>query len=320
MKRITLLGPQRHTPTVSTTLDTLEVEGTIAVVTAGWQEREAEVDELQEHVRRPVVNLRLHERAEDVFQRHPAVFEALRARQDHLKRLQQLYRRRLDHILESAREILSLEGVDEDLLEVERKDAVAMVCSLDAHHRAQVRQAHLDFDTRHGATQVDAVVEHQRELETILDRAAAVAVAGGHVAVLLNRLRLFDFPGLLKPRDLPVIAWSAGAMALAEQVVLFHDRPPQGAGNAEILELGLGLARGVLPLPHAQARLRLEDPVRVALLARRFAPLAIFTLEAGTQLFWDEQEWHAQGKDTRSLTPSGAVLTPSKCAKIHRRS
>ncbi len=167
MNRITLLGPQRHTPTVSTTLDALEVEGTIAVVTAGWQEREAEVDELQEHVRRPVVNLRLHERAEDVFQRHPRVLGSLRTRQDHLKRLQQLYRRRLDHILESAREIFRLEGVEEDLLEVEREDAVAMVRTLDAHHRERVHQVHVDFETHHGPRQEAAVAEHLQELSLI---------------------------------------------------------------------------------------------------------------------------------------------------------
>jgi hypothetical protein len=307
MNRITLLGPQRHTPTVSATLDHLEVEGTIAVVTAGWQEREAEVDELQEHVRRPVVNLRLHERAEDVFQQHPEVFDNLRARQDHLKRLQQLYRRRLDHILESARETFRLEGFEEDLLEEERRDAVAMVRTLDAHHRERVHQVHVDFEAHHGPRQEAAVAEHQQELAAILDRAGAVAVAGGHVAVLLNRLRLFDLPRLLEPRDLPVVAWSAGAMALSEQVVLFHDRPPQGAGNAEILDVGLGLAPDVLPLPHAQTRLRLEDPVRVSLFARRFAPLAAITLEAGTRLSWDGETWHGEGQETRRLRPSGAV-------------
>ncbi len=45
-------------------------------------------------------------------------------------------------------------------------------------------------------------------------------------------------------------------MVVCETVVLFHDSPPQGAGNAEVLDAGLGLARGVIALPHARRRLR----------------------------------------------------------------
>ena len=44
------LGPQRFRPSVAAALDALGVDGPIAVVTAGWQEREAEVDELDAHL------------------------------------------------------------------------------------------------------------------------------------------------------------------------------------------------------------------------------------------------------------------------------
>jgi hypothetical protein len=46
------------------------------------------------------------------------------------------------------------------------------------------------------------------------------------VAVLVNRLRLFGLGDLVA--DKTVFAWSAGAMAVSERVVLFHDDPPQG--------------------------------------------------------------------------------------------
>ena len=84
----------------------------------------------------------------------------------------------------------------------------------------------------------------------------AIVIAGGHVAVLANRLRLFDIAALAGAR--PIVAWSAGAMALAERVVLYHDHPPQGAAPAELLDRGLGLVAGVLPLPDAARRLALE--------------------------------------------------------------
>ena len=61
-------------------------------------------------------------------------------------------------------------------------------------------------------------------------------------------------------RGKPVFAWSAGAMALGERIVLFHDTPPQGAGNAEVLETGLGLCRGVAAAAARAAAARLDDP------------------------------------------------------------
>jgi cyanophycinase-like exopeptidase len=118
----------------------------------------------------------------------------------------------------------------------------------------------------------------------VVEQCHTIFIAGGHVAVLLNRLRLFGIERLLRTR--PVVAWSAGAMAISERVLLFHDHPPQGAGNAEIFEAGLGLVRGAVFLPHASSRLALDDSTRVALLARRLSPSACLTLDDGTLLHW----------------------------------
>jgi hypothetical protein len=61
-------------------------------------------------------------------------------------------------------------------------------------------------------------------------------------------------------------------MAVSQRIVLFHDSPPHGRGHAEVFEPGIGLIRGVVALPHARKRLRLDDPQRVMHLVRRFAP------------------------------------------------
>ncbi len=303
MRRIALLGPQRLQPIISQALDRVAGQGPLAVVTAGWQERESEVDELADHVRRPITNLRLHARAEEVFQAHPELFSILRERQDQLKLLQQLHRLRLDYVLEAARRLLR-RSPSSTLLEKEQESAIEAVRSLDDHHAASLRDIHREFEARLKEPSREALLRHRRELEEILGDSVALAIAGGHVAVLLNRLRLFEIPALLG--DLPVVAWSAGAMALADRVVLFHDHPPQGAGNAEILDIGLGLAPGILPLPHAESRLRLDDPVRVSLFARRFSPAACVTLDNGSSLLWEGQSW-TDGSNTRRLQPSGDV-------------
>jgi hypothetical protein len=109
----------------------------------------------------------------------------------------------------------------------------------------------------------------------------------------------------------PVFAWSAGAMALARRIVLFHDNPPQGAGNAEVLEHGLGLCPRIVPLPHAERRLRLGDPLRVSLFARRFQPQTPVTLDPGARLVYDGERL-ALAEGSRRLTLQGrlAALAP----------
>jgi hypothetical protein len=47
---------------------------------------------------------------------------------------------------------------------------------------------------------------------------------------------------------------------------------------------GLSLVRDVVLLPHARARLLLEDTARMAVFARRFAPARCVPLEAGTRI------------------------------------
>ena len=122
--------------------------------------------------------------------------------------------------------------------------------------------------------------------------------------MLLNQLRLFGVVDLAASK--PIFAWSAKTIALARRIVLFHDNPPQGAGNAEVLEQGLGVCPGVVPLPHASRRLRLDDPQRVSLFARRFQPLACVALDPGTRLvFTGERLVAATGG--RRLTARGGV-------------
>ena len=68
MSAIVLLGPQRLKPTAATIVEELGIEGPIAAITAGWEERESEDDELAEHFGGRTVNLKLHERAETAGQ------------------------------------------------------------------------------------------------------------------------------------------------------------------------------------------------------------------------------------------------------------
>ena len=99
--------------------------------------------------------------------------------------------------------------------------------------------------------------------------------------MLAEVLHLFNVAAALRS---PVIAWSAGAMALADRIVLFGDRSAHGPGHPEVYGSGLSVVRDVVLLPHAKARLLLDDTPRMAVFARRFAPARCVLLEAGTRL------------------------------------
>jgi hypothetical protein len=283
-RRIVLLGPQRDRQTVATAVADLGVSGPLAIVTAGWEEREAEDAELREHLGRPVTALGLWPRAEQVFHADPEVRTLLYERYDRLRALQELYRLRLAPELAACRALLSRTdpAAPDALHGPEIEHAIAGVRRLDAHHLARTQALDIEIFGRIDAGHRPSLARHRAEVERALGDVDALLIAGGHVGILLNRLRLFSV--LEMAQELPIVAWSGGAMVLAERIVLFHDSPPQGPGDAEVYARGAGLVRGVVPLPHATQRLRLDDPARVALFARRFAPDLCAALDAGERL------------------------------------
>jgi hypothetical protein len=310
MQPLTLFGPQRLEPCLREEFDHRAIDGKVAAITAGWQEREAENDELQEHLGRPVIDLKLHARADQVFDEDPELFEAHRARQDHLQALQRLYRFRLEFSLEAARQLVYREG-ENGFLEPARREAIDAVRLLDQQHLERIAAVHAEFEERWNPRWRPAVARHRNEIAAILGSCAAVGIAGGHVAVLLNRMRLFDLGELLPKR--PVFAWSAGAMCLGRRIVLFHDYPPQGPGNAEVFDVGLGLYHGLLALPHASQRLRLSDPARIRLLARRFSPDLCVALDSRVSIRLENGVWR-RGQNTRHLTVDGQLLDLEQAA------
>ncbi len=317
MTTIVMLGPQRLRPTLHAHVEALGLDPPIAAITAGWLQAEAETAELDAAVGSQTLPLELYARAERCFEEDPDLFQAHRERQRRLERLQALYRRRLDHAVGAVRELEVLgprgEAEGADLLAGELEDALEAVRALDRHHQERVRSVQREFDEQARPTERESVIREQREIEARLADASAVVIAGGHVAVLLTRLRLFGLARTLAEKT--ILAVSAGAMVLAPRIVLFHDSPPWGAGNAEVLDDGLRLpfadrAPAIQPFPHARRRLRLEDRTRVSLLSRRFAPSRCIGMNEESWLRIETQAgaarpWIAGGVDL--LLPSGEV-------------
>lgn len=302
-KKLVLLGPQSRLVTAGEIVADLWPEGRIATITAGWQEREPEDEEMNSVLGGRTDNLRLYGRAETAAVADPELQDAHRSLQETLKLVRRAYNVRLSKLMDAWAALQDMRG-EPAVLDPDRVSALESVRRLDAEHLERVADIRAEFFERWRPGERDAIAAQSGEIETQLADASAVAIAGGHIAVLLNRLRIFGLDRLLA--DKPIIAWSAGAMALAQTVVLFHDHPPQGPGHAEAFDRGLGFFDDVVPLPDGSRRLALDDAGRTGRLARRFAPARCVLLDDGSRLDRAGRKWKV-GETTRRITSEGTV-------------
>jgi len=307
--RIILLGPQRR-PTVGAVVRSLGLDGPVATITAGWQERESDDGELSTLLGGRATNLGLYRRWLDVQDRDPEYAAGERRLQAVLAELQEVYLLRLDHALRavyalqrrSSRAGRSQAGADGVAA------AIEAVRELDAAHLRQVNGMRGGFYERLRPHDRPVIGGHRAAVAALIADSAALVLAGGHVGVLADVLHLFNVAAVLRP---PVIAWSAGAMTLADRIVLFHDRSAHGPGHPEVYGAGLSVLRDVVLLPHARARLLLDDTPRMAVFARRFGPAGCILLERGTRLDTgrDSDPGGAWPAGTRMLAEDGHVTS-----------
>jgi len=292
MPYVALLGPQRHHPTLADTFRRVGASGPVAAITAGWEEREDEIDELTEHLGCEVVNLRLHGRTEHIFQRDREFLAAWQARRARIRTSRNLYRSRLHYAMQAVRSLAARASTEAVVTEI--ADAIETVDAIQAEF----------LERWHPAERKSVALQRKRVAELIGD-CDSIAFAGGHVAVLRNRLRLFDIADLIGER--PIVAWSAGAMCMTDLVTAFHDNTPQGRRDPAVLDRGLGLCPDVVALPHAAERLSLDDARRVSLLARRLAPRTGVALDDASGLLWDGERYELLGAGARRLRIDGSV-------------
>lgn len=291
-----LLGPQRFQTTAGTALRSLQLDGPVATVTAGWEEREDLDAELDSVLDGRSQNLRLYHRLFDVLDKDPGFAAAAMAFRDRHDELRAFYGMRLQSAVaavDAVQRRTSLHGIRDAAVD----DALGAVREVDAWYSAQLKGLYREFDAQTPTSGSGVIGWHRGELAATLADCVALVITGGHVGVLLRALRLFALP---IPDELPVIAWSAGAMALTDKVVLFHDFAPHGVHEAEVYDRGLGRVPGIIALPHARRRLRLEDRGRSAMLARRFPESRCLLLDDGTAMTFPG------GRTAGSALPAGA--------------
>jgi len=280
-----LLGPQSPVPNLRQAIDIVAPDAPVVVISAGWRDSEGEIDELREVAGCPIDDLKLYHRAEQVFSHEPVLRSLQRERQDKLTELQRLYRMRLAPTIAAARKLLRTRA-EPELLRLEQRAAISQLRALDSHHLRRIRAIHQAFNQRRSELDIPRATAQREEVQQLVENAGLVLIAGGHVAVLLNRIRLFGLDDLLARK--PVIAWSAGAMALSDRIVLFHHAAPQGKRDAELLDAGLGIVQRRVLLPHASTRLDWRNRRRMGLFSRRFSPATCCTLDNGSMIHLED--------------------------------
>jgi len=300
--KVVLLGPQGLVPDVGSVLAELGIRGKVALVRAGYQEREADDADTIATFGVPAVNLKLHARSLEVFKEDTEFTAAYQARQQRLRHLQAFYRVRLEKI-EDAAKTISVRHVPFELLEQEENVSIDQLRHIDAEHVERCNELRRQFRAKWDYADRPLIAKHRVEIKNEMDSCEALVIAGGHVASLLNRLSLMNVLEIAGGK--PVIAWSAGAMVLSDRIVLFHDYPPYGSDIAQVLDAGFGIAPGLVVLPDPRRRVNLDARMGIQRFARRMAPAMAVAMNVGARIDF------VNGRITRAnamhLTPTGDI-------------
>ena len=294
-----LLGPQRFTTTVGPTVRSLDLDGPIAMVNAGWEERESDDDELGGHLDGRGVNLRLYRRGVELLTDDPALRAVVLEHRARHGELRAFYGIRLQSAWDTVfavRHRTSRHGVSAGA----ERSALQALRDVDDWYLYEVARLVAETAATDAMRESAELARHRAEVAASLSGAAGVVIAGGHVGILMETLHLFE---VTIPATTPVVAWSAGAMAVCDPVVLFHDFAPHGVTAPEVHDRGLGRLRGIVPLPHARRRLTLDDRARMAVFADRFPSHALLPLDDGTVVRFDGEDG---GRAGRATPPEGA--------------
>ena len=285
MSRALLLGPLGAAPQLTDELTELGVDGPVALVTAGYEEAERNDAHLDRALGGGTRNLGLYGRRLDILDSDPDYAAALQRLRVELAEQQTLYRARVVHALAGVDAVRRLGGGTRRSVGTQLDAAIRDVRALDDTHSAYIGAALQRFEAEFPPDQRDALLLHRDAVAALLRDCAALAIAGGHIGVILESMWLCDV-GAATAR-MPLIAWSSGAMAVTERV-LVADEHEIAERPTEVMGLGTAAVRGVVVMVDAQARLRVGDADSVALLARRCAPRACVLLDPGDRVLCDD--------------------------------
>jgi hypothetical protein len=276
-----LLGQQRESPRLSEVLARWRIQGSVGLVSAGWEEDEEDDQWVRDAIDLPVVNSQLYQLADRMFQDDPEVLTLLRERQDRLRDLREINALQTEQLFALARELWR--RIEENAGAVGPfQQTMAHLREVDRTYLRAVSTVIKEYEQRIAPRVRPSIQSYQQAVLRRMEGCQALLLAGGHVGVLLNRLNLCR---LLQHLQLPIIAWSGGAMALGERVFFYDHFIPHAKKEVELSRQGMRLFSGLQVFPRAAERLNLQDQSELAILARRIETPCLL-LEPNSEIQW----------------------------------
>lgn len=285
---IHILGPQQPSANLPTVVANHIPDGPMAIITAGWRLDESDISALERDLKAPLFLLPLYTWFDFLGSKEPDLAGQHAARQNKIKAYKKIYNLQLQSACDLWTKISDLKQKNNELYEIDEHDACETVRQTDRRCIERQNAVRKSFPDLEKPWSHFSAAPYYKKIEMTLQKCSGLIIAGGHVAVLRNRMYFFGLNKLL-PEFLDagksIITWSAGAMSLSEQIVLYYDDPPDNdAGLPKVLDKGLGLIPNTIFLPHARQRLHIDTPKRVTRFARRFLPAKCIALEHGAHL------------------------------------
>ncbi len=286
---LVLLGQQRDVPRLQSVLERCNISGPVGLVSAGWEEDEDDDQWVRDAVDVPVINSQLYGLADQLFQQDPQVIELLRERQDRLRELREINELQTEHLCTVARELWRRLASHAGAL-VPLQQTFEQLRTVDDSYLEAITTIIVEYDQRIAPKERPSVLEYRHKVLERLQDCQALLIAGGHVGVLLNRLNLCR---LFQHIQLPIIAWSGGAMALGERVYFYDQFLPHTKREVELSRRGMCLFSGAQLFPRASQRLQLHDSLELGILSRRMKSPCLL-LDEHSEMAWSENgELHA---------------------------
>lgn len=308
---IHILGPQRDQPTLPSLIHTQYAAAKIAIISAGWRHEESQLRSLARDLQRPLQLLPLYQWFDELGQKEKDLSKEHSLRQKKIKSYKDSYRLRLKYGMGFLEDIKKKYRISPDLFQEDVEQARLDLQTIDNNALDRLHKIRESFPNLSAPWLHPSALPFHNDIKETLDKCDVLLITGGHVAILRNRMFFFGCTELLQnflDQGKTIIAWSAGAMTLCDQIVLYYDDPPDGEGIAEVLDSGFGLVPNTLFFPHAQQRLRIADTDRVIQLTQRFSKFDCVALETGTHLVFNK-DGRSDISNVHQLMKDGSMQT-----------
>ena len=198
-KRVVLLGPQSEAATVVDALRSLDIKGSVGLITAGWHDAEGDPAKIDPALAKRVHHIPLYGNAERVWKGDAELHQGHQAMQRAVRTARMAYNIRLANALNALAAIGTVEG-DRAVVEEEQAAALEALRRLDGLHVDRIASLRAAYNARFSPEARSAVQKERNEVTRLVEPMEAVVIEGGHVAVLINRMRLFDLSSMLDRR------------------------------------------------------------------------------------------------------------------------